>query len=65
MKSAASSPSAKKTIITDKNIKQVVDWVCAVPEGDQRDARIKKAEDSYEWPGNLHEAFLTMIDLTE
>ena len=57
--------AAKKTIITDKNIKQVVDWVCAVPEGDQRDARIKKAEDSYEWPGNLHEAFLTMIDLTE
>ena len=57
--------AAKKTIITDKNIKQVVDWVCAVPEGDQRDARIKKAEDSYEWPGNLHEAFLTMIDRTE
>lgn len=57
--------AAKKTIITDKSIKQVVDWVCQVPEGDQRDARIKKAEDSYEWPGNLHEAFLTMIDLTE
>ena len=56
--------AAKKTIITDKNIKQVVDWVCQVPEGDQRDARIKKAEDSYEWPGNLHEAFLAMIDLS-
>ena len=55
----------KKTIITDKNIKQVVDWCCQVPEGDQRDARIKKAEDSYEWPGNLLEAFHAMIDLTE
>ena len=57
--------AAKKTIITDKNIKQVVDWVCQVPEGDQRDARIKKAEQSYEWPGNLLEAFRSMVDLTE
>ena len=56
--------AAKKTIITDKNIKQVVDWVCQVPEGEQRDARIKKAEESYEWPGHLLEAFLTMVDLT-
>lgn len=59
------SGSTRKTIITDKNIKQVVDWVCAVPEGEQRDARIKKAEDSYEWPGNLLEAFRAMVDLTE
>ena len=57
--------AAKKTIITDTNIKQVVDWVCQVPEGDQRDARIKKAEQSYEWPGNLLEAFRSMVDLTE
>lgn len=56
--------AAKKTIITDKNIKQVVDWVCQVPEGEQRDARIKKAEESYEWPGHLLEAFLAMVDLT-
>lgn len=55
----------KKKLITDKNIKQVVDWVCAVPEGEPRDARIKKAEDSYEWPGNLLEAFRAMVDLTE
>ena len=56
--------AAKKTTITDKTIKQVVDWVCAVPEGEQRDARIKKAESAYEWPGNLLEAFRAMVDLT-
>ena len=56
--------STKKTTITDKTIKQVVDWVCAVPEGEQRDARIKKAESAYEWPGNLLEAFRAMVDLT-
>ena len=55
----------KKAIITDKNIKQVVDWVCAVPEGDQRDARIKKAESSYEWSGSLLDAFRSMVDLSE
>jgi hypothetical protein len=54
----------KKTLITDKNIKQVVDWVCQVPEGDQRDARIAKAEQAYEWPGNLLEAFRAMVDLS-
>jgi len=69
-KPAAKQPAKKgaataKTIITDKNIKQVVDWVCQAPEGEQRDARIKKAEDSYEWPGNLLEAFRAMVDLTE
>jgi hypothetical protein len=54
----------KKAVITDKNIKQVVDWVCQVPEGDQRDARIAKAEQAYEWPGNLLEAFRAMVDLS-
>ena len=57
--------AAKKTVITDKNIKQVVDWVCQVPEGDQRDARIAKAEQAYEWPGELLNAFLTMVDLSK
>ena len=69
-KKAATKPApkkqaaSKKTTITDKTIKQVVDWVCAVPEGEQRDARIKKAESAYEWPGNLLEAFRAMVDLT-
>ena len=53
-----------KKVVTDQNIKKIVDWVCAVPEGEQRDARIKKAEAAYEWPGNLLEAFLAMVDLT-
>lgn len=57
--------AAKKTVITDKNIKQVVDWVCQVPEGEQRDARVKKAEQAYEWPGELLDAFLTMVDLSK
>lgn len=57
-------PAVKKTV-TDENIKQIVDWVCKVPEGPERDARKKKAEDSYEWPGNLMEAFRTMVDFTE
>ena len=56
---------AKKATITDRNIKTVVDWVCQVPEGEQRDERIKRAEESYEWPGNLLEAFRAMVDLTE
>lgn len=55
----------KKTLITDKNIKQVVDWVCQVPEGEQRDARVKKAEQAYEWPGELLDAFLTMVDISK
>ena len=55
----------KKATITDRNIKTVVDWVCQVPEGEQRDERIKRAEESYEWPGNLLEAFRAMVDLTE
>ena len=53
-----------KTVITDKNIQQVVDWVCQAPEGEARDARIRKAEDSYEWPGQMLNAFLTMVDFT-
>ena len=55
----------KKCVITDENIKKVVDWVCEVPEGARRDARIKSAEENYEWPGNLLEAFRAMVDLTE
>jgi len=63
---AAEKPAeTKKAVITDKNIKQVVDWVCQVPEGEQRDARMKKAEDSYEWPGDLLNAFYTMVELTQ
>ena len=54
----------KKVLITDENIKKVVDWVCEVPEGARRDARIKSAEENYEWPGNLLEAFHTMVELT-
>ena len=56
---------AKKPVITDKNIKTVVDWVCQVPEGEQRDARMKKAEDGYEWPGDLLNAFYTMVELSQ
>ena len=58
------SGTAKK-VVTDKNIKQIVDWVCQVPEGPNRDERVKKAEASYEWPGNLLEAFRAMVDLSE
>ena len=57
------SAPAKK-MVTDENIKKIVDWVCAVPEGIQREERVAKAEDSYEWPGNLLEAFHAMVDLT-
>ena len=69
-KKAAAKPApkkqaaAKKTTITDKTIKQVVDWVCAVPEGEQRQERMKKAEDSYYWPGQLLNAFYAMVDLS-
>ena len=67
----AASPTPEKTsgtakkVVTDKNIKQIVDWVCQAPEGPNRDERIKKAEASYEWPGNLLEAFRAMVDLSE
>ena len=57
------SAPAKK-VVTDQNIKKIVDWVCAVPEGEQRDERMKKAEDSYEWPGQLLNAFYAMVDLS-
>ena len=57
-----SSPAKK--VVTDQNIKKIVDWVCAVPEGEQRDERMKKAEDSYEWPGQLLNAFYAMVDLS-
>lgn len=53
-----------KKVVTDQNIKKIVEWVCAVPEGEQRDERMKKAEDSYEWPGNLLNAFYAMVDLS-
>ena len=40
--------------------------VCfAVQSREQRDASMKKAEASYEWPGNLLDAFRTMVDLSE
>ena len=67
----AASPAPEKTsgtakkVVTDKNIKQIVDWVCQVPEGPNRDERVKKAEASYEWPGNLLETFRAMVDLSE
>ena len=60
---APETPSSKP-VITDKNIKQVVDWVCQVPEGIQREERVARAESAYEWPGNLLEAFRTMVDLS-
>lgn len=53
-----------KKVVTDDNIKKIVDWVCAVPEGEQRNERMKKAEDSYEWPGKLLNAFYAMVDLS-
>ena len=53
-----------KKVVTDENIKKIVDWVCAVPEGEQRNERMKKAEDSYEWPGQLLNAFYAMVDLS-
>ncbi len=53
-----------KKVVTDQNIKKIVDWVCAVPEGEERQERMKKAEDSYEWPGQLLNAFYAMVDLS-
>lgn len=61
---AAPAPQAK-TVITDENIKRVVDWVCKAPEGPERDERSEKVRTAYEWPGNLYEAFLTMVAFTE
>jgi len=58
----ASAPGKK--VVTDENIKKIVDWVCSVPEGEQRNERMKKAEDSYYWPGNLLNAFYAMVDLS-
>ena len=57
-----SSPAKK--VVTDQNIKKIVDWVCAVPEGEERLERMKKAEDGYEWPGQLLNAFYAMVDLS-
>ena len=53
-----------KKVVTDENIKKIVDWVCAVPEGEERLERMKKAEDGYEWPGQLLNAFYAMVDLS-
>lgn len=53
---------AKKTV-TEENIKQLVEWVLKAPEGEQRNERVKKAEDSYEWPGHTLNLFFTMLDL--
>ena len=61
---ASSAPQAKK-VVTDQNIKQVVAWVCKVPEGPERDARTEQVKTAYEWPGNLYDAFLTMVAFTE
>jgi len=61
--SEKNSGTAKK-VVTDKNIKKIVEWVCEVPEGEQRDERMKRAEDSYEWPGQLLNAFYAMVDLS-
>ena len=53
-----------KKLVTDENIKKIVDWVCSVPEGIQREERVAKAEESYEWPGQLLNAFHAMVDLS-
>ena len=63
-KEKAPETASSKPVITDKNIKQVVDWVCQVPEGIQREERVARAESAYEWPGNLLDAFRTMVDLS-
>jgi len=62
---AAANTAPMKGVITDENIKQVVAWVCKVPEGPERDARAEKVKTAYEWPGNLYEAFLTMVAFTD
>ena len=53
-----------KKVVTDQNIKKIVEWVCAVPEGEERLERMKRAEDGYEWPGQLLNAFYAMVDLS-
>ena len=58
------APAPGKKVVTDENIKKIVEWVCAVPEGEQRQERMKKAEDSYYWPGQLLNAFYAMVDLS-
>lgn len=60
----ATATAPGKKVVTDENIKKIVDWVCAVPEGEQRQERMKKAEDSYYWPGQLLNAFYAMVDLS-
>lgn len=53
-----------KKVVTEQNIRKIVDWVVMVPEGLAREERVAKAESSYEWPGNLLEAFHAMVDLS-
>ena len=53
-----------KKVVTEQNIRKIVDWVVMVPEGLAREERVAKAEASYEWPGNLLEAFHAMVDLS-
>ena len=63
-KPAETPENAKKGVITDQNVKTVVEWACKVPEGPERDARVAKAKSSYEWPGNLWDAFVSMVELS-
>ena len=56
-------PAQAKKTVTEENIKQLVEWVLKAPEGEQRNERVKKAEDSYEWPGHTLNLFFTMLDL--
>ena len=63
-KPAEAPANAKKGVITDQNVKTVVEWVCKVPEGPERDARVAKAKTSYEWTGNLWDAFVSMVELS-
>lgn len=63
-KHAETPANAKNGVITDQNVKTVVEWACKVPEGPERDARVAKAKASYEWPGNLWDAFLSMVELS-
>lgn len=65
-KAAAAKVAAtqQKVIITDKNIKELVDWTVAVPEGEQRQQRIASAKANYIWQGDLWNAYLTMVELS-
>jgi hypothetical protein len=60
----AAAPASGKVVITDQNIKQLVDWCCEAPEGEKRQARVEKAKETYEFPGELLNAFLTMVELS-